>query len=481
MARPLAWLRAQATDVVELLRSRAGILASIVLLGTLYLVGLIVPQERALDPRTYAAWRERRTLLVRVLEETGATDVYASPAMYVALAVFFVSLAAVIWDRAPRLWRRTRLEHGMPLDAAAVARRNGARTIPAADAATALDRARAALDSFGYATWRAGPGAVRAVRFRFAPLGFLLFHGSFGLLLVAGILLDVTRSSVTTRVAEGERFDSAAPRQGDRTRRARVGSAPPALEFEVLAIHVTREPGGRPTRVAADLLFAGELEPRRVEVNHPVVRGSTSVLAMNVGPAPVLACEAPGGGSDGACVKLASAAGVTRVRFEGCGLDVLARPASTGPAAPVEAAGTGVMLERVGGSAELSGGLEVAARGPDGRVTRAVLHPGDAVTMPDGRRLEMPEFRAYAELQIVDERGGGLLWAAFACAIVGLLARLVLYRRELAVVADPAGGFLHVAAAADGSVWGGQESVVEALAAMLTAIPAAGEESDGAR
>ena len=74
------------------------------------------------------------------------------------------------------------------------------------------------------------------------------------------------------------------------------------------------------------------------------------------------------------------------------------------------------------------GGEEVFA----GPLTR-----GGAAEWP-GRRLVLEDLDYWLGLQVVSERGGGLLITGFIMGILGLIWRLLLYRREVAVLWDGA-------------------------------------------
>ena len=465
--RPLERLAREWRELIALLRSRAVILGSILLLTSLYAAGLLVPQRPRLDPRAYEAWRAASPRLVRLLEVTGLTDVFRSPVVYVATGLFFASLLAVIAERVPRLVRSSRLEHGIPLDPAVLARRKGTRRLAVAEEGEALQRAAGVLEACGYRVVERA-GAVRGVRFRRAPLGFLAFHGSFGLILAGALALDLTRYSAGTQLGEGEGFDTAAGPFRGAPRPPRAGALHPELAFQVLEVRPVLE-DGKPTRLGADVLLAGETLPRHTEVSGPVKLGTTSVLITGAGPAPLFTCAGPGGQEGGAWVKL-RAGGDRTTRFElaECGLEVIARPveqrrdAGGGPG--------GVMLQSTGLSAgreALDRGVEVALREPGGAVTRAVVLPGGRVTTAAGdRSLGMPEVRLYGTFEIVDERGGGLLWAGFVAAVVGLLSRLVFFRRE--VVAAAHAGALLVAASADGAGLGAQDAVLARLERLVS-------------
>ena len=63
------------------------------------------------------------------------------------------------------------------------------------------------------------------------------------------------------------------------------------------------------------------------------------------------------------------------------------------------------------------------------------LQPGQSAELSSGR-LVLEEFRYWANFKIISERGGGLLIAGFTAGIMGLIWRLLWYRREVAVTWD---------------------------------------------
>jgi hypothetical protein len=454
--RLLSVLTAEIRWFFAALRERSFVVSVIGLVTFLYALGLVVPQRRVVPPATWAAWRDQRPGLVSLLEATGLTDVYRAPVTYVALGFFFLSLGAVVVDRFPRLVRRTRLDQGVPLEPLALAGRKGTVEMPAPDTEESFRRAAAILGASGFSLYEPRQGAMRAVRFRIAPLGFVCFHGAFALLLAGGVMLDLTRFAGVANVADGESFETVGGEYADVPRAPRIGEPRPRLSFTVDGVH-PRSQAGFPVALRVGLLLPGAAAPRVANINEPVEVGTASVLVLSAGPAPLFTCEA-GAASDGAYVKLLpDPSGRTRFLLEPCGLDVLARPHDPEPNEAVTPGGQGVMLASAG-VARLEdvakNGIEVAVRGPDGAIARGVLRPGGSIETPDGQRvLHMPELRYYAKLQIVDERGGWLLWAGFILGTLGLVLRLVLFRREIVVVADPVGRRLLVATAADVGGW----------------------------
>jgi hypothetical protein len=68
-------------------------------------------------------------------------------------------------------------------------------------------------------------------------------------------------------------------------------------------------------------------------------------------------------------------------------------------------------------------------------VFEGALRPGESAPLGDAR-LVLEEVRLWVDVMIVSERGGGLLITGFLAGVVGLVWRLLLHRREVALVWD---------------------------------------------
>ena len=466
LARALTALGRWARRLAEPLRSRATIVLILTSLGVLYLTSLLVPQRAAFDPALYEAWRTTQPRTVAVLEALGATDVLRSPVMVSILVLFLLSLTAVLADRLPRLVRRTRLDEGIPTAPELLARRSGTVTLEVKEPAGAHRAAVGFLEARGYAVWSPAPLTARGVRFRLAPLGFLLFHGSLALLLAAGIVLDLTSFSGLALVAEGEDFDAKGPYASPPVL-PRMGPRYPEIAFRVVAVHAARS-GDNPLGLSAEVMVGGEPLPTLVSINEPIVRGAISILIMDARPAPLFVCETSDGAVDGAFVKLRRTPdGANRARLDGCGLDVEVRLARR---ARSEERGVGLAraATQEGIAAAMPNGLEVTARRAGQPPVSGLVGPGGALSDPGGTFvLRVPEVRLAGEFQVTRERGGGLLWAGFLTGIAGLVTRLWLYRREIAMAVDSTGQRLLIAAASDAGGRGDQAEVVGELCRYL--------------
>ncbi len=68
-------------------------------------------------------------------------------------------------------------------------------------------------------------------------------------------------------------------------------------------------------------------------------------------------------------------------------------------------------------------------------VFEGTLRPGDGVPVGEDR-LVLKELRYWVGVQVVSERGGGLLVTGFVVGIVGLVWRLGFHRREVVLTWD---------------------------------------------
>jgi len=266
-----------------------------------------------------------------------------------------------------------------------------------------------------------GPERLWAVKHRSAPLGSLLFHSSFLLLALGGAMLYYTRFDGRVRLAEGQAFDG---RYQWIARLPLLGGAPP-LAFEVRSVEALTK-GGEPLDLQVDLLV-GEgrgAEARTARINHPAAWGGTRLLVSEAGLAPVLWLQNGQGYTvDRVSVLLSARSGnpvevpladgrwTAVLAFENPGADIPGRE----------------RLPVLDFAVTVREGERLRYQGP--------LRPGRPVAM-EGGYLLIPEVRYWASVQVVAERGGGLLVLGFVLAVVGLTWRLLLHRRELVLAWD---------------------------------------------
>lgn len=399
-----------------------GILASIrttawllVLLSALLLLNVVVPQEAVLGADALremvsgSAWK--RTFLVTF----GFGHLATSPIFISVLALFFLNLAAVLADRAGPTLRQMRMR-GMT-EAQLLRQMGGCSALAAAlPAGWGLPDAVRLLRGHGFGAVRVGDRGAWGVKNRTAPLGFLLFHASFFLLCLGGALLFYTRSVRTVRLVEGQAFRG---EEGTVARRATLSLGPPPA-FELRALRAAFSMG-EPTDLEADIRFLLP-EPAReatVRVNHPAKVGASTILVNEAGVAPEFWLQdAEGYTVDRVSVAAATTkAEGTEVPLAGGRFVAVLQPLWTKQGLPTRSQLTDLPLT-------------LNLREGEVPLFEGQLLPGRSATLGT-HTLRLVRHRYWAGFRIVTERGGGFLVAGFLLGVVGLLWRMLAYRREV--------------------------------------------------
>jgi hypothetical protein len=395
--------------------------ALLVLLASLLLLNVMLPQEAVVGREAFARAAVSSRAAHFFLVTLGLGRLATSPVFLGALALFFLNLAAVLAARAGPTWRRTRVKPRPEAALQAWAATGEGLTGPRPEG-LGLAGVIEILRGYGYPARKVGEGVVWGVKHRLAPLGFLIFHLSFFLLCAGGLLVYYTRFVGTVTLTEGQEHDGAAASTTEVLRSPPVGGPPP-LRFTLEEVDPRFE-AGEPVHLGATLRFPrGVVQTARV--NHPARWGSTSVLVQRAGLAPVLWLQDERGYTLDRVAVAAPTRGTeaTRVPLGGGGMTVEVGP--LGPDVPFPSRG------------ELAD-TELALRVLDGErvLFDGSLSPGRVADLGPRGRLVLAELRYWAGMLVVAERGGGLLILGFALGVVGLLWRLLLYRREVAVLWD---------------------------------------------
>ncbi len=176
----------------------------ICLLGLIFAIGLWVPQQRLLKT-IYLEWQKNSPALVAFLDALGLTTIYTSPITITLWLLFFLNLSLVLWQRLPIIKsrisdlrcenRRSRDCGGLPVPEAHI----HCRPIWTEIRLSACS-ARAASPY-----WAMQPDFY-GVKNRLAPIAFMLFHLSFFLILLGGLISVYTEFIGYLDLAQGESF-----------------------------------------------------------------------------------------------------------------------------------------------------------------------------------------------------------------------------------------------------------------------------------
>lgn len=409
----------------------------ILVLLVLYVLGLFIPQKWSFENREqYEAWLAARPLLGPLLDIPGLTGIYTSPLTLLCLGLFYANLILVVLHRIPLILKRTMvLDQDVPIafSHADLQRSPLVREIDLGGIGITAAGSRIAA-FFRRRAWfvRQSPdlASTLAVRNRFSAFGFLLFHLSFLLCLTGGLTIYYTRFSGRIALTEGEAFEGDLRQFYAIEREPKVLRELPSLSFRLEKAAVEYEER-QPSRLDAlmGVRYRDESSIERIGVNQPVVRGAYTILAVNVGVSPLFVVRDAANGSerDGAWVRLdASEDREDLFRFDVIGeVDLYAK---FYPDYVVE---NGV--ERTKTLNVRNPAFHVSARQQGRVLAERTLRRGESMALGP-LLLEFRDLRAWVDFKVVRELGAGPLVIGFVTAIIGLIMRLVFYRREIRIV-----------------------------------------------
>jgi len=389
-------------------------------LAVLLLMNVALPQEATLGPEEFGRLIEASPVARFFLATLGLGRMPTSPVFLAALGLFLVNLLAVLASRVGPTLRRASLKPRSEKGLQAWARLEEARSAAVSSPWSAGLVART-LRGFGYQVRKPGEKTLWGVKHRTAPIGFLLFHISFFLLFAGGVAVYYTRFVGTAILSEGQEFTG----QYSEILRQRPVGAPPDLAFALESV-VPRFERGEAVYLGATFRFrqAGTTVSRTSSVNHPARWGSAIILVKRSGLAPVLWLQDDRGFTVDRIVV------PTRTRGPALTDVTLRDDRTTVFVQPLE------QRDEFPDREELLTQEMTIQVTRDGRVVfDGELRPGESASF-EGGRLVLEEIRYWVGINVVSERGGGLLIAGFVIGTVGLIWRLLWYRREVVVTWD---------------------------------------------
>ncbi len=402
---------------IDFLGSLRFTIVLIVGLGVIFLLGLWVPQKGIIDSEYYLQWQARSPQFVGILDFLGLTSIYTAPVTLGLWLLFFVNLSVVTWRRIPVVRRRVTF---VPSRIVAPDEASGypvkrTRTLPPGMSAEEVFAffARAGFRMHGSA------GHFYGVRNRLSPVASLLFHLSFFLILLGGVVSIYTRFSAQIDLAEGESFQGEVDRYNQAPRLPRFG-APPRQFIEVQKITPVVE-GEMPTGLSVRLRDgAGAVHV--VDINRPYKNEHTSFVIKDLGVAPLFVVrDRDGKEVEGAFSKL----NVLKGREDGFQLGGYRFRAHFFPD----------YVERNGkpetASEEFRNPVFRLALMGNGTVgEERTVRPGETLDLGD-RRLEFREMRFWVRFMVIKEYGLEILYAGFALADGGSSSTLASFWARL--------------------------------------------------
>lgn len=390
----------------------------ICLLGMIFALGLWIPQKRLLKT-IYLEWQKNSPALVDFLDSLGLTTIYTSPITLTLWFLFFLNLTLVLWQRWPVIKSRIAVSDSKIADPETVGGYpfRGSFPLPdSLDSASVITR----IQSKGFSVL-GNENGFYGLKNRRAPLAFMLFHLSFFLILLGGLISVYTEFNGYLDLAQGESF------QGELSRynttqpllMPEIGS-PPDASFKVKSI-VPRVAHNTPTGISV-LLVDGRGKTHEVDINRPYTTEHTSYVFKHLGVSPLFVLtDSSGRETGGAYIKL----------------DVLQRKPDRFILGGFTFTATFypdfVMVDgkRATRSMEFNNPVFFISAEQDGKKAGEGLVPKNGSLEFSGHRLEMRDMPFWVRFFVVKQRGLSILYAGFAIATIGVIWRLLFYRREI--------------------------------------------------
>lgn len=404
--------------IVKYLSSLRFTILLISLLGVIFAVGLWVPQKRLLKT-IYLQWQQQSPNLVAFLDAVGLTTVYTAPLTVVLWALFFVNLTLVMWQRIPLIRKKITVSPSSIVDpekAPGYLFKNSYE-LPER---VSDERALAALGKQGYSLL-GDAGGFYGVKNRLAPIAFALFHLSFFLILLGGLISVYTEFVGYLDLAESESFQGELSRyvQDPMPKMPAVGN-PPDISFTVKKI-APRVVRNTPTGIDVELVDAAG-KSHIVDINVPWDVGASSFVFKHLGMAPLFVLQDPSGKEiDGAYLKL----DVLKGKKDKFGL---AAYQFTTLFFPDYVLKDGKHSTR---SMEFNNPVFLVSVSREGKKVGEGLVSRTQALSFDGVRLVQRDLLYWVRLHVVKQHGLPVLYFGFALATIGVIWRLLFYRREV--------------------------------------------------
>lgn len=390
----------------------------ICLLGLIFAVGLWVPQQRLLKT-IYLEWQTNSPTLVAFLDALGLTTIYTSPITITLWVFFFLNLSLVLWQRLPLIKSRITISETKILDpetAGGYPYRSSFPLPDDLDGEAIIGR----LQARRYVVLGNASGFY-GVKNRLAPIAFMLFHLSFFLILLGGLVSVYTEFIGYLDLAQGESFQGELNRYNasPQVKMPEIGS-PPEVSFTVKSI-VPRVVHNTPTGISI-LLVDNHGKTNEVDINRPYTTEHTSFVFKHLGVSPLFVLkDASGTETGGAYIKL----DVLQRRPDRFALGEFTFTATFYPDFVMDDG------KRATRTMEFNNPVFFISIEKNGKKIAEGLVPKNGVLEFSGYRLEMRDMPFWVRFLVVKQRGLSILYAGFAIATIGVIWRLLFYRREI--------------------------------------------------
>jgi len=381
----------------------------------------------------YELWKDR-SVLNWFVDFIGFTDIYISPLTIVLLGLFFINLLVVTLNRVPVMLKRAYLRGELPSFGAAELKR-GKKVAVIAQELERTELGDRLTDFFKKKRWffKEGrkPDTYIAVKNRLSPVGFLLFHFSFFLCLIGGLMLTYTRFSGNLPLTEGQSF------QGDIRQFRIINKDPKVLKnLPPLELHVEKVRPVYEKEVPTELVvslqvkYGDDISRQVLRINEPLHRGPMSIIVESIGVSPLFIVRGPSGNQIDAAYVSLNVLGGQEDTFQ---FDSDKRYSFIVKFFPDYVKENGYETTR---SIEMKNPAIRLVVGKDNKVIyQGTIRPGEQADIGT-YTISVNDIRYWVEFLIVREYGKIPLIAGFIIAGIGLIMRLVFYQKRLRIAIE---------------------------------------------
>jgi len=404
--------------LVKYLSSLRFTILLISLLGLIFAIGLWVPQKRLLKT-IYIVWQQNSPALVSFLDMFGLTSIYSSPLTITLWLLFFLNLSLVLWQRWPVVKSRIAISDAKISDPVTAGGYPFRSSYPLP---TGLDGEKiiSLLRKNRYTVLGDATGFY-GVKNRMAPVAFMLFHLSFYLILLGGLISVYTEFIGYVDLAQSESFNGELWRYNAKPSvKMPVIGSPPDVSFTVQSIapQVVRN---TPTSISVKLADAGG-QIHEVGINTPYNTNNASFVFNHLGVAPLFVLTDPSGKEiGGAYFKL----DVVKGKQDNFRLGNFIFTASYYPDYELKDG------KHTTKTMEFNNPVLAITVERDGKKVAEAAIPKNGTMEFGGYRLEMRDLPFWVRFYVIAQRGLSILYAGFALATIGVIWRLLFYRREI--------------------------------------------------
>lgn len=415
--------------LIKGLRSLKFTIFLVICLTSIFLLGVIIPQKGLLGRDLYIQWKLRNPGLVSFLEAIKFTDIHVSPITITLWALFFLNLIFIMSKRIPFIWRRC-FREDIPANIDSIKDSKQYEIIDGID----IKNIKAILKNKGYRVLDKD-NAFRAVKNRFSPLATILFHVSFFLLLLGGVISFYTQFRANVELAVGETFEG----QYLWIKKPKIGGIP-ATNFTVEDIRPTYYKKTVPVNL--DVVLKTKRGTEVIGINKPYKEGPLSFVVQGIDIAPLFIIrDSEGNEIDGAFVKLKGLGG-REDHFAMKGYEfktVFYTDYSAGLKGRTdEMADVPQVLKQLPGAfpqAEqpkeiINPAFNIAVL-KDGKLLKTeTIKKGESIKF-DNHSLQFADLTYWAKFYVVKEHGLGIIYTGFALMILALIIRFLFFRRDI--------------------------------------------------